>query len=104
MGLLSTPPSFLGVDIGSTSIKIVELKKDAGQVKLLNYGFTESSGIEKANWLNNPIQTAEVITQICREAGMNSQNAISALPTFSVFSSVLNLSNIPKKDIPSAVH
>jgi type IV pilus assembly protein PilM len=104
MSFLSSFPSFLGVDIGSTSIKIVELKKVGDQVNLLNYGFTESSAPEKFDWLNNPPFAAKIINQIINDAGMKSQNAISALPTFSVFSSVLNLSNVPKKDIPSAVH
>ena len=35
---------------------------------------------------------------------MTSISAVASLPTFSVFSSVLNLSNVTKKDIASAVH
>ena len=42
MGILSNNDGFLGVDIGSTSIKIVELKKIKGEVKLLTYGYSEN--------------------------------------------------------------
>lgn len=104
MGLFKTQSNFIGVDIGSTAIKIVELKKDANLIKLVNYGFTENSDLKPANWLNTPERSAEVINKICQEAGIQSVNAISALPTFSVFSSVITLTNVAKKDLPAAIN
>lgn len=100
----SSTPSFLGVDIGSTSIKIVELRKEAGQAKLLSYGFSDNKKVMPANWQNDPKYVAGVIKKICNEAGITGTTAISALPTFSVFTSILNLSSVNKKDIDSAVH
>ncbi len=47
---------------------------------------------------------AKIINKICDKAGVHSRTAIAALPTFSVFSSVLNLSNVNKKDLAAAVH
>jgi type IV pilus assembly protein PilM len=104
MGFLSSSTnSFLGIDIGGTSIKIVELKKENGQAKLVSYGFSENANIDQVDWQNNPVLTAKIINKICSEAGLQSRSAVSALPTFSVFSSVLNLSNISKKDIEQNV-
>lgn len=97
--------SYLGVDIGASGIKIVELKKEAGAAKLLSYGFSENKTSEiKTDWKSDKERTAKVINEICKRAGMVSRNAIVALPTFSVFSSVLTLSNVSQKDISSAVH
>ena len=104
MGLFSGQSSFLGVDIGSTGIKIVELKKESGQPKLLTYVFSENKEGEQIEWQKDPKFTAEIINKMCAEAGVVSRAAVSALPTFAVFSSVLNLANVAKKDIPSAVH
>jgi type IV pilus assembly protein PilM len=100
----SSAASFVGIDLGSSGIKVVELKKDNGLVKLVNYGFNEVSDLNYADWQRNTSETAEIINSVCGEAGILSKNAISALPTFSVFSSVLNLTNVAKKDIASAVH
>lgn len=100
----SSPSSYLGIDIGSTSIKIVELKKEAGQAKLLTYGFSENNKVLPTDWQNNAPYIAGLINKICNEAGTASRTAVSALPTFSVFSSILNLSSVNKKDIDSAVH
>jgi len=104
MGIFSSTNSYLGIDIGSTSIKIVELKKEGVQAKLLTYGFSENLNTSQKDWQSNASFAAKVINKICEEAGAVSRSAVSALPTFSVFSSVLNLSNITKKDIASAVH
>lgn len=104
MGLFSSANNYLGIDIGSTSVKVVELKKEKAKVKLLTYGFSENLNADRKDWHSDISYAAKVINKICDEAGAVSRNAVSALPTFSVFSSVLNLSNITQKDIPSAVH
>lgn len=104
MGLFSSKPnSYLGVDIGGSSIKIVELKKEAGGLKLLSYGFSESLKIDSGvDWQKDKKFTASVINKIREKSNIKSDNAIAALPTFSVFSSVLNLHNVNPKDISSA--
>jgi type IV pilus assembly protein PilM len=105
MGLFTKGASFLGVDIGTFGVKIVELKKEGGKAKLFSYGFSEHKEIEsKDNRKNDPTYIAGVINKIWQKAGMVSRNAVAALPTFSVFSSVLNLSNVSKNDLKSAVH
>ncbi len=105
MSLFSSNRSYLGVDIGTFGVKIVELKKEDGQPRLFSYGFSENKDIKAGdNKKNNTDYIAGVINKIWQESGMVSRNAIAALPTFSVFSSVLNLSNISKKDLKSAVH
>ena len=105
MSIFSPNRSYLGVDIGTFGVKIVELKKENGRPRLFSYGFSESKKIEdKDNKKNDTDYSAQIINKIWQESGMVSRNAVAALPTFSVFSSVLNLSNISKKDLKSAVH
>lgn len=101
MSLFFSSESYLGIDIGSSSIKIVELKNQGGKVKLLTYGFSENlDDLDQTD----PGEIAAIINKICREAGTTSRKAISALPTFSVFSSIINLSGVSKKDLPSAIN
>jgi len=105
MGIFSSVSSCLGIDIGTSSIKIVELAKEGGKVKLASYGFTENqNGKLTGDWQANPKKTAKAINKVIKEAGMGSRSAVSALPTFSVFSSILSLTNVDKKDLASAVH
>ncbi|MEI6597140.1 MAG: type IV pilus assembly protein PilM [bacterium] len=100
MSLFFSSKSYLGIDIGSSSIKIVELKNQSGKTRLLTYGFSEN--LEDLDQ-KDPVKIASIIKKICQQAGISSHNAVSALPTFSVFSSILNLSGVNKEDLPSAI-
>lgn len=104
MGILSSSPSYLGIDVGATSIKLVELQKEGGSPRLLTYGFSEDIKFDQNDWQKDARYVAKVLKRICNEAGVVGNNAVSALPTFSVFSSILNLSNVSKSEIASAVH
>lgn len=105
MGLFSSKAGCLGIDIGTSSVKIVELKKEAGRARLVSYGFSETVGGKfNVDWQADSKRTAAVINKICREAGIATREAVAALPTFSVFSSVINLAGVDKKDLSAAVH
>lgn len=105
MGLFSSQLSYLGVDLGSSSIKVVELENYKGRPKLATYGFTEKS---LSMWdgediLKNPQEVVDAIRSVCAQSKIKSKKAIAALPNFLVFSSILNLPNMDKKDLDSAI-
>lgn len=93
MGLFSKKStSYLGIDIGNASVKIIELERGYGRPRLKNYGFAERSRSVGSGRTEEVIQTsASVITKICKEAGFASKDAVSALHNFDVFSSVINV-------------
>ena len=103
MGLFSADKTYIGVDIGVSGIKIVELSSQGNSVVLENYGFSERKITDKVDRKLDIEYSAETINSICSKAGILTKNAVAALPTFSVFSSVINLSNIPEKALDSAV-
>ncbi len=104
MKIFPSTNNFIGIDLGSTSIKIVELKKEKNQLRLVNYGFSETTVPIKIEQTGDLKSIVKIIKKIQRKSGIKSSEAYTALPTFSVFTSVLNLSNVASKDIPSAVH
>ena len=102
MKIFNSKESYVGIDIGSSSIKIVELKREGGKARLLSYGFSENPlNLEK---MSNQ-ELANVINRIYEKSGIISRQVVSALSTFSVFSSIINLVGLGKneKDIDSAV-
>ena len=103
MGIFSADKTYMGVDIGTSGIKIVELKSKGGNVVLENYGFSEEKIKDKVSRKLNIESSARMINKICKKAGIVTKNALAALPTFSVFSSIINLSNVPDKALDSAV-
>lgn len=104
MSLSQKDTSYLGIDIGSSGVKIIELKKEQGQIVLANYGFCDNCDIVFSDNVKDINFVGDLIKKIHEESDMDTKDAVSALPAFAVFSSVLNLSNIAAKDIDSAVH
>ncbi len=103
----SSLQSYLGIDISALSIKIVELLKHSNKVALSTYGFSERV-TEEPPKENAPLdirKTAELIRHICDKSHTTSNLALASLPTFSVFSSIINIhQNVNKKDLEAAVN
>lgn len=104
MGLFSSKISYLGVDIGTSSVKVVELANENGRPRLLTYGFTEKKMAEGAlNTAPEPADVARAIVDILGKSRASSKKAITALPNFSVFTSILTLPYLSKKELPAAI-
>jgi len=104
MGLFSSSTGYLGVDIGNSSIKVVELLSEKGRPKLATYGFSEQvADLSKNDSPEVQAKTAKIIRKICKEARTKSLKVTASLPSFTVFSSVISLPRMPKKDLASAI-
>ncbi|MFH1192385.1 MAG: pilus assembly protein PilM [bacterium] len=98
--------NILGVDLGSSSIKIVELKKNekGNEIDLVTYGLAkfQASNIKK-NYSLEQERMAVILGKLCKEAKVTAVNAIASLPPFFVFTSIISLPEMAKEDIDSAV-
>lgn len=104
--------SYLGVDIGTTSVKVVELARSKDRRPILKtYGLLESYGhLER---LNNAIQTsafqmmeqetAELLKMAVKNTGCKSTEAIASLPSFSAFVSLLEMPPMSQADTAQAM-
>ncbi len=97
--------SFLGIDIGSTSIKLVELVQNKNIPSLLTYGYAERAigDIIRGDAKEIIDKVANLLKKLYTEAGTTSYQAVTALPNYSVFNSVITLPMMNKKDLDSAV-
>ncbi len=104
-------PSYLGVDIGTTSIKVAEVKTTGDRPELLNYGILESSGYLARE--NQALQTSslkifeseivDLLKTVVREMGTRTKDAVASLPLFSAFVSVLDFPRMDPKEIQQAI-
>jgi len=108
---LSGRAEYLGVDIGTTSVKIVELMETGGHPALRNYGILESYGhLER---LNNAIQTsnlkmldtetAELLRVLLKNLKTKTKNAIASLPPFLSFTALLDIPVMPPAEMARAM-
>lgn len=98
---------FFGIDIGISSIKIVQVKKTLGKIGI--FGYNEIN-LENKFWAKNGIQNADTIKPLILNALKNSSPkpitakwAVSALPESLVFSKVIELPTMKNHEISSAL-
>jgi len=104
MGIFSNPTSYLGIDIGTSSIKMVELENYKNQARLKTYGYADiSTNILRSNIDKNNQIIANHIVDLVAKSNVQTRQVVSALPTFSVFNFIISIAPIPKKDLPAAI-
>ncbi|MFA4871794.1 MAG: pilus assembly protein PilM [Patescibacteria group bacterium] len=106
MGIFSPKISYLGVDLGTSSIKVVEMANFKGRPRLVTYGFSEKKLPDFSNGNDiaaNPEEAAAVLSDIGKKSRVTTKKVIAALPNFSVFTSILNLPALSRKELASAI-
>ncbi len=104
-------PSYLGIDIGTTSIKVVEVRKGDKKPRVVNYGFLESSGyLARAN---QALQTSglkiferdavELLKTVVKETGTTATDVVASLPPFEVFTTLLDFPAMGPSEVQQAI-
>ncbi len=100
--------SKLGIDIGTSSIKIVELSKRGGRFVLDNYGFFELKGTsgDGADQSILKLPDEEIIwgiKEVIKNSKMRSRDVVASIPSFSTFATVIELPYLSEDDIAKAI-
>ena len=97
--------SVIGVDIGSSSIKMIELAHRDGRAHLVTYGFADPLSRDARGSAKEDIEyLASAIKSIQEKTRFSTKMAVAALPTYSVFTSLISLPFMNKEELQSAVH
>jgi type IV pilus assembly protein PilM len=84
--------SFLGVDIGASSIKVVEFEARKGRPMLMTYGYAELPNAQAGETIfDQPAAAGALLSRVCKEAGTKTTAAMAALPTSHVFAAILSM-------------
>jgi len=99
--------SVLGVDIGTSSIKAVQLKRDRGRVVLETYGaiaLGPYAGVEIGRATSLPAnKISEALNDVIREANVTTKNAALSIPYSSSLISILKLPASVEKQLAQVV-
>ncbi len=104
--------SYLGVDIGTTSIKISEISKGGESPEFKNYGIIESYGhLERPN---DAIQTsslkiaekntADLLKTLLDNGDFKTKDAIASISSFSAFTTLLEIPQMSNQDVSQALN
>ena len=102
---------FLGVDIGTSAIKVVELARRGDRVYLENYGEIKSEAFygkafrtfEKSLLSFSVEEIGLAIKAILKEAEIKTKKCIFTIPDFATFFTTFELPPMSEKEIPEAV-
>lgn len=105
------PKKALGIDIGTFSIKVVELSSFAGRLKLENYGeiFAEETGGEtfklsaKGGFLLFAQESAKAIQRLLEETKIKTKRVYFSIPDFVSFFSSFEIPPMTKEELPFAI-
>lgn len=107
MAIFGSPTSFIGIDIGTSALKLVELVSRRRRIELSTYAQAE---------LTNPLigsddeqadasvgKVTEILKTMIEKAGVSADTAVAALPSSIVFSTVTSMPRISEKEMDKAV-
>lgn len=102
-----SPKSVLGVDIGTSSIKVVQLKREHGRVVLETYGaiaLGPYAGVEIGRATSLPAEKiAEALKDVIREANVTTTDAAVSIPYASSLISLIKLPKAVEKQLAQVV-
>jgi len=100
--------SKLGIDIGTSTIKIVELSESGGRFKLENYGMFELKGqsgaVDTQSILKLPDEELVWgIKEVIKKSGFRSRDVVASIPSFSTFATVIQMPYLSEEDLAKAI-
>jgi type IV pilus assembly protein PilM len=105
------PRSHLGIDIGASAVKLVELEKEEGRNKLKNYGIfplreylqpTGRQAHSESSKIPNE-EIAKIIKKTIKEAKITSRETYLSVPVYSSFSTLVDFPAMSEKEIATAI-
>jgi type IV pilus assembly protein PilM len=106
------PKKMVGIDIGTASIKVVEISRWGQGKTLENYGEIKSVSLYKepfrtegkGSYLLSNYFVARAIRAILDEARIKTRAVVFSIPDFSTFCTSFELPPMSQKEVPEAVH
>lgn len=99
----------LGIDIGTSGIKIVELASEGGRHKLVNYAIYELHAADgqadaSRNIMDlNDQEVAEAIAQTIKNAGIKARTTVASVSSFSTFATVIQLPYTTEEELAKTI-
>jgi len=106
MTIFSRNDSYIGLDIGTSSMKLVELKKEGKDaLRLVTYASASAvNSLMEGQGEEAVARTATIVREMARKSSASATNVVVALPSLSVFSTVVSLPEMNEKDMEQAIN
>ncbi|HUB94067.1 MAG TPA: type IV pilus assembly protein PilM [Verrucomicrobiae bacterium] len=104
MSLLSGVSAFFGLDIGTTGVRLVELRGAGTTKALVKYAYVSiDAKLSQSDSKADQQKLAQVITNLVSEARLTTKNVAVGLPSNRVFTTVADMDRLPTSELGKAL-
>ena len=104
MGLLSSTSDFFALDIGTTAVRLVQLKGGGPTRSLVRYGTVPLElGVSVSDSPAHQTQLLAAVKQLIQQTGVTTKNVAVGIPSNKMFTTVTDFQNLPEKELESAI-
>ncbi len=104
MAIFGGEKDFFGLDIGSSSVRLVKFKHSSGRYNLISYGGANIPiGLSQSDSPLDIKQLAEIIKRLMNDCKESAKKVIVSLPGSAVFTTVVKMPQMSSSEIEKAV-
>ncbi len=104
MSLLSGVSAFFGLDIGTTAIRLVELRGNGSVKNLIKYAYVPvDSKIVLSDSKSDQQKLAQVIKDLLVQSRMSTKSVAVGIPSQRVFTAVVDFDRLPPSELAKAI-
>lgn len=104
MSILSGVSSFFGLDIGTTGIRVVELRGTGSTRSLVKYAYVPIDvKLAQSDSKSDQQKLAQVLANLISEAKLSTKNVAVGLPSSRVFTTVIDFDRVPQNELGKAL-
>lgn len=104
MALLTPDVNYFGLDIGSTALRLVQLKKTGANPALVTYGSAQlPAGMAVSDSHSNQESLASSIKQLIKDTGVSTNHVVVGLSASNLFASVITTPKLTGAELDKGI-
>ena len=105
MSVLSGISDFFGLDIGSTAVRLVQLRGNSTNKSLVRYAYVPiDAKISQSDAKADQQKLADVIADLVAKSQVSSKNVAVGIPSQRVFTTVADIDRLSKAELSKSIH
>lgn len=102
--LLSGVSDFFGLDIGTTAVRLVQLKGGSNPKNLVKYAYVPlDSNISQSDSRADQQQLGQIVAQLISQARLTTKSVAVGIPSSRVFTTVADIERLPSSELAKAI-
>ena len=104
MNLFSSVGEFFALDIGTTAVRLVQLRASGDSWTLVKYGVAPVDiKISTSDASEDQKRLSDVITSLISQTGVDVRNVVLGIPSNKMFATVVDLPDLPQQELASTI-